>query len=39
MTWALDLDDFNGICGTKNVLISVLHDAMRKYKRETLSTT
>lgn len=28
MCWALDFDDFGGICGSKNPLIKVLWDAM-----------
>lgn len=31
MTWAVDMDDFHGICGPKNALIRVLHDAMETY--------
>ncbi|VVC32264.1 Glycoside hydrolase, chitinase active site,Glycoside hydrolase superfamily,Glycoside hydrolase [Cinara cedri] len=31
MTWAVDMDDFNGICGPKNPLIRVLRDAMENY--------
>lgn len=31
MTWAIDMDDFNGICGPKNPLIQVLRDAMENY--------
>lgn len=31
MTWAVDMDDFRGICGPKNPLIRVLRDAMETY--------
>lgn len=31
MTWAVDMDDFIGICGPKNPLIQVLRDAMVNY--------
>lgn len=31
MTWAIDMDDFNGMCGPKNPLIRVLRDAMESY--------
>lgn len=31
MTWAIDMDDFNGICGPKNPLIRVLRDSMENY--------
>ena len=31
MTWAVDMDDFNSICGSKNPLIRVLRDAMVTY--------
>lgn len=31
MIWALDLDDFRGICGPKNPLIRVVHDAMETH--------
>ncbi|CAL4075704.1 unnamed protein product [Meganyctiphanes norvegica] len=31
MTWAIDMDDFKGLCGPVNPLITVLHDSMRDY--------
>lgn len=31
MTWAIDMDDFHGLCGTVNPLITVLNDGMRSY--------
>jgi len=31
MAWALDMDDFRGICGSKNPLLQVLRDAMQNY--------
>lgn len=30
-TWSLDLDDFHGTCGEKNIMMKTLYDGMQGY--------
>lgn len=32
MIWAIDLDDFRGVCGRKNALLEVMNEKLRGYK-------
>ncbi|CAH2245966.1 jg27815 [Pararge aegeria aegeria] len=31
MTWSIDMDDFRGLCGKANPLISIMHSKMKSY--------
>ncbi|GIX75823.1 endochitinase [Caerostris extrusa] len=35
MIWAIDMDDFNGVCGRKNALLEVMNEKLRGYAAPT----
>lgn len=31
MVWAIDMDDFHGLCGDRNPLMNVIHEGLKGY--------